>query len=325
MVLYARSAKLEKYFWYYGISPFATYGADVIRFRLVATNNSGVKIMLSRFQRAYPPAQPQPGPVYWFPFRKDELIVQVQETGIAFLRGGEALQSLLHPHSTLYIGTLDGIACIACELPHEFVLPTGWRSLTLRSLLGMLDDATYAAVSYAEQILLWQHSSRYCPVCTHATRSMVGTWGRQCANCGYTSYPPVSPAILVLVHDGEDHVLLTHKPGWGKRYSCIAGFVEPCESLEECVQREVYEEVGVEVTDISYVGSQPWPFPHQLMVGYTARYSVGIVKIDKQELDDAVWYHIDALPELPSLQSLAYRIIMRWVSARHSPTPEPRG
>jgi NAD+ diphosphatase len=125
----------------------------------------------------------------------------------------------------------------------------------------------------------------------------------------------VTPAILVLVYD-EDRMLLTHKPGWGKRYSCIAGFVEPGESLEGCVQREVHEEVGLQVTDIHYVGSQPWPFPHQLMVGYTARYAAGTLHIDQQELDDARWFRADALPEFPPPQSLAHQIIVGWLASQ---------
>ena len=111
-------------------------------------------------------------------------------------------------------------------------------------------------------------------------------------------------------------MLLTHKPGWGKRFSCIAGFVEPGESLEGCVKREIYEEVGMEVTDIEYIGSQPWPFPHQLMVGYIARYLRGEVRVDQLELDDARWFTVDTLPELPPPQSLARRIITTWIE-RH--------
>jgi len=109
-------------------------------------------------------------------------------------------------------------------------------------------------------------------------------------------------------------MLLTHKPGWGKRYSCIAGFTEPGESLEECVQREVFEEVGLEVTDMRYIGSQPWPFPHQLMVGYTARYTGGTLRLQQDELDDALWFDVDNLPDMPPLMSLAHFIIKTWIT-----------
>jgi NAD+ diphosphatase len=147
------------------------------------------------------------------------------------------------------------------------------------------------------------------------TEPLSGGWGRQCPNCDHITYPPVTPAILVLVHDGEN-VLLVHKPDWGKRYSIIAGFVEPGESLEGCVQREVREEVNVEVSDIRYIGSQPWPFPHQLMVGFTARYVLGEIRPDQQELDRAAWFHYNALPELPPPLSLARQIITTWVASQ---------
>lgn len=275
--------------------------------------------MFPRFQRAYPPAQPPSGSAYWLPFRKDEIVVQRQGSGVALLQDSDELQTILQPRSTLYIGTLDAIPCIACEIDSDIVLPKTWHTSAQRGLFGRLDDDTAMVIAYAAQLLRWQKQSRYCPTCGHATEALLNTWGKHCPNCGYTSYPPVSPAILVLVHDGGNRVLLTHKPGWAKRFSCIAGFTEPCESLEECVQREVYEEVGVEVTDIRYVGSQPWPFPHQLMVGYTARYVSGDVRIDQMELDDAAWFDVDAMPDLPPRDSLARYIIDSWVNARHSP------
>ena len=129
--------------------------------------------------------------------------------------------------------------------------------------------------------------------------------------CSYTRYPPVSPAVLILVHDG-DKVLLGHQPGWGRRYSILAGFVEPGESLEEAVAREVREEVGVEVTDLRYFGSQAWPFPSQLMVGFTARYAGGEIRLQESEVTDARWFPIDALPspaDRPAAYSIAGRLI----------------
>jgi NAD+ diphosphatase len=118
--------------------------------------------------------------------------------------------------------------------------------------------------------------------------------------------------VIVLIHDGGDRALLTTKSGWGKRYSLVAGFVEPGETLEACVAREVREEVGVEVEELRYVGSQPWPFPHQLMVGFMARYAGGEIAIDTAELTDAAWFSRDALPELPPPFSIARQIIELW-------------
>ena len=269
------------------------------------------------FLRAYPPAQPPRGFAYWLPFRGDKVLIKTAGTGFELIQSDEDIRTLLHLQTVFYLGTFHGQACLTCEVEQEFVLPPGWSEQKQRSLFSRINEQSQSLVGYATQILRWQHISCYCPVCAHPTRDIAGTWGRICPNCGHTRYPPVTPAILVLVHDGE-RMLLTHKPDWdNRRYSCIAGFAEPGESLEECVQREVYEEVGLLVTDITYVGSQPWPFPHQLMVGYTARYTRGEIHLDGLELDDARWFAPTNLPELPPPQSLAHRIITTWIAAQH--------
>ncbi len=273
--------------------------------------------MNSIFLRAYPPAQPASGPSYWLPFRNGEVIVQRQEQGVTLIRADETLRTQLGTSEFYYLGTLDGIPCVTCELDSKQELLPTWYTSSLRGLFDLLENSAYTVAAYAAQIIYWQRTNRYCPSCGHAIEATRGTWGHHCPRCGHTGYPPVSPAILVLIHDGGERVLLAHKPGWpAKRYSCIAGFVEPGESLEECVQREVYEEVGVEITAITYVGSQPWPFPHQLMVGYTARYVGGPVRIDAQELDDAAWFQINNLPDLPPKQSLAHFLITNWVATQ---------
>jgi NAD+ diphosphatase len=182
----------------------------------------------------------------------------------------------------------------------------------MRTLYGQLDEHVYSIVGYAAHLLHWQREYRYCPLCGSPVRALSEQWAHQCTNCSYIGYPPVVPAILVLVHDGE-HVLLAHKPGWGARYSIIAGFVEAGETLEQCVQREVAEEVGVEITDITYSSSQPWPFPNQLMMGFIARYVSGEIRPDKVEIDKAGWFRFDQLPELPAPLSLSHQLLMQWI------------
>jgi len=269
--------------------------------------------MFPTFIRAYPPSQPALDRAYWLPFVKSEVLVEQHGKQVSLIEANnQEMQELLKPQEVLYIGTFDGVPCMTCEVGADVVMPGGWRALSLWGLFGRLDEVAYGIVGYATQLLYWRHTSRFCPVCGHVPQDEAGTWGRHCTHCGHTAYPHVTPAILALVHDGE-RMLLAHKPGWGKRYSCIAGFTEPGEALEECVQREVYEEVGLEVTDIHYVGSQPWPFPHQLMVGYTARAVGGTLRLDQQELDDAQWFSLDALPEMPPPLSLAHFIITTWV------------
>ncbi len=275
--------------------------------------------MTPTFLRSYPPALPTASPALWFPFREGELLVQQNERGVSIISSDDAGMAVVQPQTITYLGTLDGQPCMACEVSTETALPASWKALSLRALYDQVDVTLYGIAGYALQLLLWQRNSRYCPVCGHQTEIIPASWGKQCPHCGHISYPPSVPAILVLVHDGE-HALLAHKPGWGRRYSILAGFVEPGESLEECVAREVMEEVGVNITDITYVGSQPWPFPHQLMIGYMARYVDGEIRIDEQELDDAQWFHVDALPELPAPMSLARQIIMAWINTHRGET-----
>ncbi len=271
--------------------------------------------MASNFVRAYPPAVPAAGAAFWLPFWKGELVALSQPQGVVLLQGEADLVAGLEPGEPLYLGTLDGLPCLACEVSPAAELAEDWRVLGLRALYGQLEEPAYGLAGYASQLLHWERTSRFCSSCGQPTGPMKGDWGRRCTSCGHVSYPHVNPAVLALVYDG-DRILLTHKAGWGNRYSIIAGFVEPGETLEECVQREVLEEAGVELTDPVYFGSQPWPFPHQIMVAFMARYTGGEIAIDENELDDAKWFDVNALPELPGSISLSRTVIDAWIASR---------
>jgi NAD+ diphosphatase len=276
--------------------------------------------MGTSFQHAYPPAQPPAGDAaLWFPFQKERMIVQTRNEGAALLEGDEGRLFAEVAHTNvLYLGTLDGRVCMACEIDEEVTLPPSWRGLNIRELYGHLSEETYPVVGYAFQLLRWQHISRFCPVCATPTESIPRSWGRICPHCGHSSYPPVIPAIIVLVHRDDNSILMAHKRGWGKRYGLIAGFVEPGESLEECVRREIYEESGLEVDEITYAASQPWPFPSQIMLGFTAHYTGGTAHPDEDELDEVVWFTKDNLPQLPPPLSLAYTLVTTWFRARET-------
>jgi NAD+ diphosphatase len=283
----------------------------------------------------------------WLPFLNGELLTRSASEGggIALMRGsaahlrcvsvggdtclkgrgdapGEELSLPLTRPQPLYLGTLDGVPVLTCEVgseaAHGPVIPPSVRSVGLRSLYGQVSDEEYGLAGYAAQLLHWERISGFCSVCGNRTEGMEGVWARRCVACGHSAYPPVSPAVLILVHDGAEHILLAHKPGWGKRFSILAGFVEPGESLEECVAREALEEAGVEVTDLAYFGSQPWPYPHQVMIGFTARCPAPDtpLRLDETELDDARWFRAEDLPELPPPLSLSRRMIDAWTYGR---------
>jgi len=262
-----------------------------------------------RFQRLYPPAAPADGSAYWLLFAGDDLLLAVDGPPL-LLEGPAAGPGLAAVREPLLLGALDGRPVLVGSVDPGAV-PQGLRPLGLRSVLAEADAELAALAGYGAQLLRWARTSRFCPVCATPLQPLDG-WGKRCPACGHSMYPPVSPAAIVLIHDGADRVLLASKPGWGARYSLIAGFVEPGETLEECVAREVLEEVGVFVDEVRYVGSQPWPFPQQLMLGFTARYAGGEILIDATELADARWFARDALPELPPPFSIARQIIERW-------------
>jgi NAD+ diphosphatase len=175
-----------------------------------------------------------------------------------------------------------------------------------------LPDELLSLGGMAMQLLWWESTSGHCPRCGEATGPIPHEWGKRCPRCRYEHYPHLHPAVITLVRDGP-RVLLARKAGWAPgRYALVAGFVDNGESLEGAVAREVREEVGVEVTDIQYVGSQNWPFPSQLMIGFVARYAGGEIAIDPEELEDARWFDCDRLPAGPSRHSIAGFILAHY-------------
>jgi NAD+ diphosphatase len=271
-----------------------------------------------RFERLHPPALPPAGPASWLLFSGDELLMPA-EGPPRLLDGDSAGPGVAAVAGPRLLGVFDGRPVLFASVEGELV-PAGLRRLGLRALLGLADSELVAVAGYAAQLVHWERTSRFCPACGQLMQQFDG-WGKTCGGCGHARYPQLSPVAIVLIYDDEGRLLLTTKPGWGARYSLVAGFVEPGETVEQCVSREVREEVGVEVDTISYVGSQPWPFPHQLMLGFTARYAGGEIVVDTSELADARWFAPDALPELPPPFSIARQILDAWragaTPARH--------
>jgi NAD+ diphosphatase len=206
----------------------------------------------------------------------------------------------------LCLGTLDGTPCWVVALAKDTPVPDEFRRETLVPMQGTrLPDDLLSLGGMALQALHWESTSGHCPRCGAPTERIPGEWGKRCPGCRYEHFPHLHPAVIVLVRDG-DRCLLTRKAGWAPdRYGLVAGFVDNGECLEGAVHREVKEEVGVEVSDLQYVGSQNWPFPSQLMIGFVARYAGGALRIDHEELEDARWFPCDALPNRPSRHSIA--------------------
>jgi NAD+ diphosphatase len=208
-----------------------------------------------------------------------------------------------------YLGELGGIGCVAIHLPADAPEPEGWRYAGLRALFFRISEPVLAIAARAFQVVEWDRTHRYCGRCGTPTRDKPGERAKECPTCGYTAYPRVTPAMMVLVTRGRE-LLLARAPRFPPgMYSALAGFVEPGETIEDCIHREVREEVGIEVGAIRYFASQSLAFPHSLMIAYTAEYAGGELTPDATEIAEARWFAWDAVPELPPSISISRRLI----------------
>ncbi|MGM9319733.1 NAD(+) diphosphatase [Deinococcus aquaticus] len=255
------------------------------------------------FQRD-PHAAPGPDSV-WFVFDGHRLILTAQEE----LPTGRAAP--LPVTDTSGLGDLNGRTMFTAAL--DGGLPDGYVSVPVRSAFGMLGDTLMGVAGYASQILEFHRTHRYCGRCATPMQDSAHERSRVCPNCGLTAYPRVAPVAMVLItrgHGPDTEVLLARGPNFPPgMYSAIAGFVEPSETLEVAAHREIAEEVGVTVTDLQYAFSQPWPFPHSLMIGFTARYQGGEITPQPGEIEDARFFPVTALPKLPPRVSIARALI----------------
>lgn len=255
------------------------------------------------------PAGAEHGPGWWFGFAGGRLLVQDADDHVphgAHAPWGEA-------GDTLLLGFLDGRPCRARALPEDFVPPPGLHLEGLRALWGRLPEALLGIAGQAAQVLAWDADHRWCGRCGTPTERRADERSRQCPSCGHSHYPRVSPAIMVRVERG-DEILLARSPRFLPGvYSVLAGFVDAGEALEQTVVREVREEVGLELRDLRYVTSQSWPFPHSLMIAFTAQWAGGDIAIDGEEIVAADWFRRDALPGLPSPMSIARHLIDDWL------------
>jgi NAD+ diphosphatase len=197
----------------------------------------------------------------------------------------------------------------ALSLPDDVGLPSHFRQEGLRLAFHVIGEADFRAAGAARQMVEWFRTHRYCSRCATPTTFAEGHRAMLCPSCKQLHFPRVAPAVIVLVQRGRE-ALLGRSPHFTPGvFSTLAGFVESGESLEECVHREIAEEVGVRVTDLRYFGSQPHPFPHSLMVGFVADWLEGDIRIDASEIEDARWFDVDNLPELPHPMSIARALI----------------
>jgi NAD+ diphosphatase len=269
-----------------------------------------------------PSVSPQPEPTesdWWFIFSQNDMLVSLTN-GQAQLPTAAVIQQLgIAPLRVQYLGTLSDVSCYSAEVETDLTtLPEEMGFHGLRTLFDALPEDLFWTAGRAFQVMHWSRTHQYCGRCGHQTQDAEDERAKRCPECGHTSYPRISPAIIVAVVKDERELLLAHATRFPKGlHSVIAGFVELGETFEEAVRREVKEEVSIDVTDIRYFRSQPWPFPDSLMVAFTAKYAGGEIQVDNIEITDAGWYTADNLPLGPSSISVARKLI-DWFVAHHS-------
>ncbi len=219
-----------------------------------------------------------------------------------------------------YLGSSAGIPIYACEVDPEIENPPGYEFDTLWSFLGRVDEATFNMIGKARQIVEWHRNHQYCGQCGKPTEMSANDRSRVCRECEQTFYPRLSPSIIVLVTRGEELLLARNVRGRANFYSTLAGFIEPGESIENAVHREVFEEVGIRVKNLKYFGSQSWPFPNSLMLGFHAEYDSGEFVLQEDEIADAQWFHYKNLPHHPAMVSISGWLIDDYIKRLNKQT-----
>ncbi len=264
-----------------------------------------------------PPAALAGREALWFLVRGTQILVSQTATEVPLLP--QPPLPLLREH---YLGTLGASAVpavpsvaadravFAGEVAAQCDAPTGWRWSDLRPLFSTANESLVALAGRAVQIIDWDRSHQYCGRCGGPTRHSAGDRSRECPACGLSAYPRLAPVMMALVRRPPDRILLARSPRFpAGMYSALAGFVEAGETLEQCVHREIAEEVGITVRNLRYFASQPWPFPHSLMIAFICDYDGGELNPDRVEIEAAEWFRLDALPALPTRISIARRLI----------------
>ncbi|MEO6951405.1 MAG: NAD(+) diphosphatase [Polyangia bacterium] len=247
----------------------------------------------------------------WLVVHPKGLVARREHERVSFPTDAEVAALGLHTHEAHRLGSLDDSDVMMLVLAAD--VPAPFEAFGLRMIAGMLDRELFGVVGRAMHAADWVTTSRFCGRCGTATARSQTERCAVCPSCALHVYPRISPAIITLVRKGDLALLASNAKFPGAFYSTLAGFSEIGESLEQTLVREVKEEVGVTVANVRYFGSQPWPFPNSLMIGYTAEWESGEIVIEPNEISDARWFSADALPPVPPPLSIARRLIDAWV------------
>lgn len=262
---------------------------------------------------AHPPEGPA-GEALWLVFQGGRVLVGEEGSGL-FPVLPEPGRLGLEAGSRHYLGRLDGQDVFTAAVAETAPPPPGYRFEDLRRLLGLADDRCFALAGRAFQILEWERTHRFCGRCGTPTEAHAqGERARVCPACGLAAYPRINPCVIVAVTRGEEILLARAQRFNRPLFSTLAGFVEAGESAEETLLREVREEVGITVRNPRYFGSQSWPFPGNLMLGFHAEYESGELCLQEEEIAEAGFFHYRALPPIPPPGTIAHALIQAFVA-----------
>ena len=251
---------------------------------------------------------------WWFIFAGSDLLVREAGNGVELPMGTEWPFAEERITRRIGLGLWRSRPCYAVEWA-DAAPPPGMAFESLRNLWARLDEARLGIAGQALQLIEWDRSHQCCGRCGAPTQTRADERARCCPACGWIAYPRLSPVVMVRISRGRD-ILLARAPRFAPGvYSVLAGFVEAGETLEQALQREVAEEVGLRVDNLRYFASQSWPFPHSLMIAFTAEYAGGDIRVDGREIVDAHWFAPDQLPAWPSPMSMAWRLIQDFVTS----------
>ena len=251
----------------------------------------------------------------WFIIAKGRILTKIHADRVSIPDTADLEALRIAPSNVSYLGSLDGQSCYAGALETEDFSDSNFKLNNLRTLFGLIPDELFWIAGRASQLIHWRLTHRYCGKCGQETQDKVEERAKQCPRCHHVNYPRLSPAVIVAIIKDDQILLARNRSFKIPFYSVLAGFVEPGESLEDCVHREIKEEVGITVKNIRYFGSQPWPFPDSLMIGFVADHAAGEIVIDGSEIIEAAWFSKENLPQIPPKLSIARQLI-DWFSQR---------
>lgn len=256
--------------------------------------------------------------IYWFVFCKSDLLLERDGNKLTVPLYEEP-PTIVKPWQTVHeMPSTDGIPVRTYAIDRPVIGNGKWEMCGLRKSYYQLSPEHYLMAGKCHEILYWDQNTRFCGVCG-GKMILHTSISKRCENCGKEVWPQLATAVICLVYRGDEVLMVRAKNFRGDFYGLVAGFVETGETLEHAVEREIAEETGLTVKNIRYFGSQPWPYPSGLMVGYYAEYASGSVRLQHSELSSGGWFRYDHLPTLPEPLSIARQLIDHWLACERKP------